>query len=190
MDKNIMQEILRGKFEQNDEGGMYLPGAKVNIGGVFANWLNDDVEDTQYSGNIVVDEGLNHILDVALSNATQESTWYVGIYKNNYTPVAGDTASVFAGAGKGNEINSEIDEIVRPTFVDAGASGKIITNTASPAVFTANQAVTAYGAFLISDNVLGGLTGVLCSASLFASQRDMVDTDVLNVTYQLQIADA
>lgn len=189
MDKNIRNEILRRKFEET-ESGIFLPGAKVTIGGVFTNWLNDDVEDKQSSHNIVVNEGLNHILDAVFSNGTQQSTWYIGIYKNNYTPLAGDTASVFAGAGKGNEINAEVDETVRATYVEPGPAGQAITNTASPAVFTANQAVTAYGAFLISNNVLGGLTGVLAAASLFTAQRDLVNTDVLNVTYELQIADA
>lgn len=189
MDKNLKKEILRRKFEKT-ETGIYLPGAKVNIGGVFSNWVNDDIEDIQHSGNRVVNQGLNHILDVVFSNATQQSTWYVGIYKNNYPPQATDTASVFAGAGKGNEISTEVDEAVRQTYVEPGASSQAITNTASPATFTANQAVTVYGAFLISDNVMTGLTGVLAAASLFTAQRDLVNTDVLNVTYELQINDA
>lgn len=190
MNKHLRDEILRRKFEYDDEGGLYLPLAKVKIGGVFANWVNDDEEDKQYSGNIVVNEGLNHILDVTFSNGSQESSWYVGIYKNNYTPLAGDTASVFAGAGKGNEITTEVDETTRQAYTEPGPSGQAITNVASPATFTANQAVTAYGAFLISNNTMGGLTGVLAAASLFSAQRDLVNTDVLNVTYELQIADA
>jgi hypothetical protein len=190
MDKNLKNEILRRKFEMTEDGSLFLPAAKVMIGGVFSNWVNDDIDDIQHSSNIVVNEGLNHILDIVFSNGTQQSTWYVGIYKNNYTPLAGDTASVFAGAGKGNEIIAEVDETVRETYVEPGPAAQAITNTASPASFTANQAVTAYGAFLISEGTMGGLTGVLAAASLFAAQRDLVNTDVLNVTYELQIADA
>lgn len=189
IDNNLKKEILRRKFEKT-ETGIFLPGAKVNIGGVFSNWLNDDEDGIIHSGNIVVNEGLNHILDIVFSNGTQQATWYVGLYKNNYTPLATDTASVFAGVGKGNEITTEVNEVVRQTYTEPGPSGQAITNVASPATFTANQAVTAYGAFLISDNTMGGVTGVLAAASLFPAQRDMVNTDVLNVTYELQIADA
>lgn len=190
MDKNIAKEILRRKFERTESGELYLPGAKVFVGGVFGNWVNDDIEDKQYSGNIVVDQGLNHLLDVAISNGTQQSTWYVGIFKNNYSPVAGDTASDFAGAGKGNEANAEIDEAVRQTYVEPGVSNKAITNTASPAVFTANTSVSIWGGFLISDNVLGGTSGVLLAASRFPAVRNLINTDILNITYELQIADA
>ena len=151
---------------------------------------NGEVIHTQEVDNIVVDEGLNHMLDVALSNGSQNSTWYLGIYKNNYTPVAGNTASTFAGAGVANEISSEVDETTRPIWTEAGASAKSITNSASPAVFTANTTVAAYGAFLISNATMGGTTGVLMSAAKFAAVRNLVDTDVLNVTYTLTIADA
>lgn len=190
MNEHLKNEILRKKFEKDDNNGLYLPGAKVHIGGVFGHWVNDDIDNIQYDGNIVVDEGLNHILDVALSNGTQNTVWYVGLYKNNYTPVAGDIATSFAGSGKGNEINAEINETARPTYQDGGVSAKSITNSGSPAVFTANTTVTAYGAFLISDSTLGGLTGTLCAASKFSAQRDLIATDVLNVIYQLNIADA
>ncbi len=190
MNEHLAKEILKGKFEKTDRGELYLPGSHVFIGGVFGHWLNDDVEGIQYDGNIVVDEGLDHILDVALSNGTQNSNWYVGIFKNNHTPVAGDVAASFAGAGVAGEIITEVDESARQAYTDAGVSSQQITNTASPATFTANQSVAAYGAFLISDNTMGGLSGVLCAASKFTAVRNLVDTDVLNVTYQLTIADA
>lgn len=162
------------------------------VGGAFGyeHFREGKLLDSGYSGNIVVDEGLTDILDVALSNGTQKSTWYVGIFKNNYTPVAGDVASTFAGVGVANEVTTEVDETTRPTWTDAGVSAKSVTNSASPAVFTANTSVSVYGAFLISNNTMGGLTGTLCAASKFASVRSLVNTDVLNITYTLTIADA
>lgn len=189
MNRSLLKDLAKGKFEKT-ENGIFVPVANVMIGGAFVHWLNDDYEDRQVDCNIVVNEGLNHILDVTLSAATQLTSWYVGIFKNNYTPVAGDVASTFAGSGKANEITTEIDETTRPAWTEAGPSSQTITNSASPAAFTANTTVTAYGAFLISNNTKGGLTGTLMAASKFAAQRDMVSTDVLNVTYTLSIADA
>lgn len=187
-----MQEV---KFEMSPELREALEKgdvASIKIGGAFGyeHIRNGEVIASGYSPNIVVDEGLTHILDVAMSNGTQDTTFYVGIYKNNYTPVAGDVASTFAGAGVANEISTEIDETVRETWTEAGVSSKSITNSASPASFTANATVSAYGAFLINNNVLGGLTGKLIAASKFAAVRNLVNTDILNVTYTLTIADA
>lgn len=170
----------------------YNSGSAVKAGGFFVveHVRNGEVIDTQISENIVVDEGLTHILDVALSGGSQDTTWFVGIFKNNYTPVAGNVASTFADAGVAGEATTEIDETTRPAWTEAGVTSKTITNSASPATFTANTTVSIYGAFLISDNTLGGTTGTLMAASKFSSVRNLLSTDVLNITYTLTIADA
>lgn len=176
-------EALRKKMERKDNfrAGGYFTIEHIRDGKVI------HTEDTP---NIVVDEGLTYILDVALSNATQNANHYIGIFKNNYTPVAGDVAATFAGAGVANEISTEVDETTRPAWTEAGVTSKTITNSASPAAFTANTTVSVYGAFLISNNTMGGTSGKLIAASKFAAVRNLVSTDVLNVTYTLTIADA
>jgi hypothetical protein len=167
---------------------------KTKVGGVFhfEHVRNGEVIDTWDEENIVVDEGLDHILDVGLSNGTQSSTWYVGIFKNNYTPVAADVASTFAGAGKANEVTAttDVDETVRETWTDAGVSSQSVTNSASPASYNAAASISVYGAFLIDNSTIGGLTGTLFAASKFTAVRNLVATDVLNVTYTLSAADA
>lgn len=170
----------------------YENGSSVKAGGYFTaeHIRNGEVIHREDSPNIVVDEGLTYILDTALSGGTQKTSWYIGIFKNNYTPIAANVAATFAGSGVANEISTEVDETARPAWTEAGVSAKSITNSASPAAFTANQSVSVYGAFLISDNTMGGTTGTLCAASKFASVRNLLDTDVLNITYTLSIADA
>lgn len=194
MNENLKKEILARKFEKTDDGQLYMPGAKVFVGGVFANWVNDDIEDKQYSGNIVVNEGLDYFLNTGIANQTQEANWYIGVFQNNYTPQATDTGADFAGGAKGNEAGAtEFDEANRPAYTLPGAtSTQSLTNTASPATFTvsAAQTPTIYGAFLISTNIFGDTTGTLCAASQFAASRALIASDVLNVTYELQIADA
>lgn len=192
MEKSLIKELHSREVEVMYNGTLYLPKAKVLIGGTFNHWLNDDLSTLQHDPNIVVDEGLNHTLDVTLSAATQLTTWYVGIYKNNYTPVAGDTASTFAGAGVANEVTAttDVDETVRETWVEAGVTAKSITNSASPASYTAAGALAINGAFLISNNTIGGTTGTLFAASKFAATRNLIATDVLNITYTINIADA
>jgi hypothetical protein len=146
------------------------------------------VVDSWEDSNIVVDEGLNYILDSSLSAATVITTWYLGLFKNNYTPIAGNVAATFPGSGVANEATTEYNEAIRPTWVDAGASAKTLTNSASPAVFTFNTPVTIYGAFLVSTNTKGGTTGKLASASKFSTARSMVASDILQVTYTLTVS--
>ncbi|MBT8449656.1 MAG: hypothetical protein KJO69_08195 [Gammaproteobacteria bacterium] len=190
MDHNVNIELSPELRAAIEDGSIDI--SKLKVGGAFG-WehiRNGEVIDSGYEGNIVTDEGLTYILDVALSNGSANATHYLGIYKNNYTPLSTDTASTFAGAGVANEISTEVDETTRPTWVEAGVATKSITNSASPAAFTANATVSAYGAFLISNNTMGGLTGKLVAASKFTAVRNLVNTDVLNVTYTLTIADA
>lgn len=160
---------------------------KLRVAGYFnyEHIRDGKVIDTWQEPNLVVDEGINYALDAAFSGGTPITSWYVGVYKNNYTPLAANAAATFAGAGVANEANSEYNEATRPAWTEAGVSAKTITNTASPAAFTFNTTVTIYGAFLISNNTKGGTTGTLAAASKFTSGRNMLSADILNVTYTL-----
>ena len=163
---------------------------KLTLAGVytFEHIRDGKVIDAWEDNNIVVDEGLNYILDAALSGGSPLTTWYVGLFKNNYTPVYNNVASTFAGAGVANEVTTEYTEATRPVWVEAGAAAKTITNSASPAVFTFGTGVTVYGSFLISNATKGGTTGTLASASKFGTARVMLAADKLNVTYSLTVS--
>jgi hypothetical protein len=164
-----------------------LEVSSISPGGYFTfeHYRDGVMIDTWDTKNIVTDQGLNYILDAALSGATPATTHYIGLFKNNYTPVAGDTAALFPGGGVASEANTEYNEATRPTWSEAGVSAKVITNSASPAAFTFNTSVTIYGAFLVSTNTKAGTTGVLIAASKFGASRALINGDVLNVTYTL-----
>lgn len=184
MDKSLKAEILSGN------SGIIVP-ANAAVRVEFKHWITRDGVDLEpmVDTNIVVNEGLDHILGVALANVTQNTTWYLGLFKNNYTPVAADVAATFPTVGFADEANAEYDELTRPTYVTPGVSAQALTNSAAPGTFTFNTNQDIYGAFLISDSTKGATTGVLCSASRFASVRSMQTTDVLNVQYDFTIAD-
>jgi hypothetical protein len=171
---NLTKEILQGKFEKTEKDGeIYLPQAKVFIGGAFEYWLND--EEHYADGNIVVNEGLDHLLDVTLSNGTQKANWFVSIFKANYTPVSTDTAQ---------NISTNSTEVV--------GSGDVAETARQAWVEPATGTLTAYGAFLISTSAYGnGISSdKLLAASAFSAPRSMIATDILNVTYTLNVADA
>jgi len=187
--KELRTKFANHNYEVTDDGQLLLPGANLLIGGVFANrvkhagvWTPWDV-----SGNIMVDQGLDHILDVAFSSATQLTTWYIAPFEGNYTPVSTDTgANITANSTE----STAYTESVRQTWVEAGVTAQSITNSASTADFSINATKTMYGAFLVSDSVKSGTTGTLAAASRFAASRSVVNLDTLSVTYTLTAADA
>lgn len=128
--------------------------------------------------NIVVNQGLNDLLDVTLSGATQDTTWFVGLTDGTPTVAAADT---LASHGGWVEVTA-YDETNRVAWVDAGASSQSITNSASPADFTINANGTDVGgAFLAGVNT--GTSGRLYAAGAFtAGDKSLDDNDVLSVT--------
>jgi hypothetical protein len=137
--------------------------------------------------NIVVDEGLNDILDVYLSGATQSTSWYVGLKGSNQTPAAGWNA---AGIGTQFTEFTAYTEGTRQAWTEAGVSSKQITNSASPAQFNINNTGTVYGAFIINNNTKGGATGKMWCCSNFDASRAVANGDLLKVTYTVTSADA
>lgn len=135
--------------------------------------------------NLVVNQGLNDILNVYFNNGTVKPTWYMGIFQGNYTPQSTDTASNVAA---NSTESSSYSSATRPQWSPAAPSGQSITNSASPATYTFTASVTIYGAFLISSNVIGGTAGTLFSEATFASPKAVVNGDQLLLTYTFNAA--
>jgi hypothetical protein len=137
--------------------------------------------------NMVVDEGLNDILDVYLSAASQSTNWYVGLKGSNQTIAAGWNA-----AGIGTQFTEFVDynEATRPAWSEGGVASKQITNSGSPAEFNINSSGTVYGAFIINNSTKGGSTGKMWCISDFDASRSVASSDLLKVTYTITAADA
>lgn len=161
--------------------------APLSIGGFFTieHVRDGKVIDKWEEHNLVVNEGLDHILDAVLHGSAQNASWFVGIFEGNYTPVGSDISADIAA----NAVESiAYDEVSRPAWDEAAASAQSITNSANKATFTINASKVIYGAFLISEGTKGGATGVLFAASRFAVARTVVDDDQLLVTYTVAAA--
>jgi hypothetical protein len=167
---------------QRSEGGVLLPMAGLLVGGVFhgQHVRDGQVIDEWEDRNLVVNEGLNHLLDVYFRGATQITTWYLGIFEANYTPVAGVTAATITAAS--TECTA-YDEATRQAYDEAAPASQSITNSASKATFTFNATKTIYGAFLVSASAKSATTGKLFSAAQFSSSKAVVDDDQLLLTY-------
>lgn len=138
--------------------------------------------------NIIVDEALAYVLDVALQGGTQIPTWYMAPYKNNYTPISTNVGTSFPTAGVANEM-TDYDEATRGAFVPTLVLTPPlnVNNIASRAEFTFNNVVAQdlYGAFMISTSAKGDLTGTLFAAKKFPTVKNVIDDEILRVGYTI-----
>lgn len=130
--------------------------------------------------NLVVDEGLDDVLDKYLKGSTYTAAHYVGLTDGTPTVAAGDTMASHAGW---TEVVA-YDEAVRQTATWGTVSSKSVDNSASKAVFTISaNSTTVGGCFLSTDDTRGGSTGTLYGGGAFtAGDKSLDDDDVLNVT--------
>lgn len=163
-------------------GGVLMPAPSMKFGGVFHGQIirKGRVIDEWEDRNLVVNEGLNHILDVVFHGSTQVGTWYCGVFEGNYTPVATVTAATITAAS--TECTAYAAS-TRVEWVEAAASSQSITNSASRASFVFNATKTIYGAFLVSASAKSATTGTLLSAARFSSAKSVESTDELLLTY-------
>lgn len=168
-------------------GGVLMPANKLAAQGRFIveHWRQGELLDVSEDLNLVVNEGLNSMLDIMFHGATQITTWYIGLFEGNYTPVASVTAATITAAATES---TAYDESTRQEYVEAAASGQSITNSANKATFTINATKTIYGAFLASASAKSATSGTLFAASRFTSSKAVVDDDQLLVTYQIDLS--
>lgn len=163
-------------------GGILMPEHKINVGGKFTGQIVRDgqIIDEWEDHNLVVNEGLNHLLSVLFNGGTQVTTWYLGVFEGNYTPVATVTAATITAAA--TECTA-YDEATRQAYDEAAPASQSITNAASKATFTFNAAKTIYGAFLASASAKSATSGTLFSAARFGTAKTVADDDQLLLTY-------
>src|SRR6056297_618322 len=166
-----------------------IPAGNLRVGGVFNGQIVRDGEviDEFDCNNLVVNEGLNSLLDIYLGGDAAIPTWYLGLFQGNYTPVATITAAAIAATATECV---DYDEANRATFSPANAGSQTITNAATRATFTFNDARTVYGAFLVSSSTKNGTAGVLFSAARFGTAKNVVPADQLLLTFSFSASSA
>lgn len=130
--------------------------------------------------NLVVNEGLNALNDIMFHGSTQITTWYLGLFEGNYTPVATVTAATISSAATET---TAYTSSTRREYVEAASSSQVTTNSANRASFVFNAAKTIYGAFMVSSSTKSGTGGTLFSASRFSSSKSVESGDELLLTY-------
>src|SRR3974390_3460210 len=168
---------------------LLLPQAKTLVGGRMLGQIIGDsqVIDEFEVKNIVVNQGLNYLLGAALGAQSVVTAWYIGLFSNNYTILASDTAAtISANSGEVTQYTAG----TRQTWSSAPPASQSISNSATQASFTFNSTLAVYGAFLISSSAINGTSGTLFSGAQFGSAKAVVNSDILQLTYTFTAASA
>jgi hypothetical protein len=157
----------------------------IRLVGIFHIWCygpDGQLKWEDEGRNLVVNVGLQHLLDVTFTGAAQVDPWYIGLVNGpgsgtTYDP--GDTLSSHAGWTENSAYSGSRKEY------DETRSSQTMSNSSSKAQFSiTSDSQTLAGAFLCS--VSSGTAGTLFSAADFTGGDKAANNgDTLEVTYEI-----
>lgn len=143
--------------------------------------------------NIFPTLGIGRMLTVYFHDIAKaaEEIFYVGIFKANVTPAAGDTAAAKLGAAgtylECQDADYDLPLTDKPAYTTVDTETATITNAAAKAEFTMAATITVYGAFLGTSKAKTAVDGYLTAAKRFVASRAVIDNDVLSITYEISV---
>ena len=138
--------------------------------------------------NLIVTEGLNYLLAAALDAAAQKTTLYIALFGGNVTPLAAWTGANWVA--NATEFTNYV-EAARQVWDKGDAVAGSISNTATPAVFTAGVGGgTVRGAALVEASAKSATTGILIAAARFLTDKVLAETEELRVKYTISATSA
>ena len=157
--------------------------------GRLAEWELVFVEDYD---NLIVNQGLNHLLDVHFHAATQITTWYIALLGASGGTINA-TQTYQNSMSTGNDEVVNYDEAARQAFVEGAPSGQSIDNVGNEAVFTVSSGgLTVGGGALVSDSTKNdnGAGPFMYSKGAFTGgDQTLSEGGTLTVTLTLTAAD-
>lgn len=136
--------------------------------------------------NLIPDVGRDYILNAALNGGTQYTTWYIGLYEANRTPIVSDTMATLI-ADCQESVSYASPGNLRLTLEDGALSGGVWSNLASVAEFTFTAAKTIRGGFISSNAARGSTAGMLLSAVKNSTDKPIEIGEILRVTAGLSL---
>ena len=141
MNKHDLQDDLQAGNYEATEQGVYFPKQGIVARGEYFDRINGGEWHT--TGNLVVNEGLTHLLNVALGSTAKPAGYYLALFSGATAPAANWTAANFASVA--SEIVSMTEgytNATRPSWTPANTSTNSIDNFASVASLTIATAAT------------------------------------------------
>lgn len=186
LSRDLARALRNNDYEVIDEGSIFVPKQNIRIAGEFVHSVNGC--DERRDANLIVDEGLQQLLDVNFNSGTPITAWYCGLYSGNVSPVNTWTA---ANVTANSTEFTNYTQSTRVAWTSNGAASlgpNSVSNSSSTAAFTIGTGGgTVWGAFLASASAKSATSGKLNSASKFASSRTLLAADVLNIAYTVSM---
>jgi hypothetical protein len=172
------------EFRYDEDKGLFVPKAKHFGIFTFEHFRKGEKIDEWQADNTATNEGLIWLLNLGFTATVANQNWYCGLFSNNYTPLATDTASSIVGnAGEFTGYTGG----ARPAFTPAAAAQPTpsLNNNNTKASFTFNASGTLIGSFIISSATPNSNTGILYAAAQFPSSKNVSNTDNILMSYAL-----
>lgn len=186
--KELAAAIHHENFDVTAEG-IFFPKQGVMASGEYFDRINGG--DWERTPNLIVTEGLAHILSVALGATAKPAGYYLALFSGAAAPAANWTAASFAAAA--SEIVSMTEGYTSPTRPVWTPPASTATNSidnmaaiASVTMATAGQ-LNVSGAAMLTNSTRGGTTGKLISATKYAAERVFQNGDTYDIGYRLSL---
>mgnify|MGYP001773502569 CR=1 FL=1 len=185
--KELAQAMNKELYDVTNEG-VYFPKQGVLASGEYFDRINGG--DWQRTPNLIVNEGLSHILNVALGATAKPAGYFLALFSGSAAPANNWTAANFASVA--SEIVSMTEGYTgptRPAWTSSNTSGNSIDNmgaVASLTIATTSQ-LNVTGAALLTNSTRGGTTGALISATKYPVARVFQDGDTYDVGYRVSL---
>lgn len=143
--------------------------------------------------NMIVLEGLAHILNVALGSTAKPAGYYLALFSGAAAPAANWTAATFAAvASEIVSLTEGYSSPTRPVWTPVNTATSSIDNMAAVATVTIKTAgqLNVSGAALLTNSTRGGTTGALVSATKYAAARTFQNDDVYDIGYRVSLTSA
>lgn len=186
--KELALAIHNETFDVTAEG-IFFPKQGVMASGEYFDRINGGEWDR--TPNLVVTEGLAHILSVALGATAKPAGYFLALFSGAAAPAANWTAASFAAAA--SEIVSMTEGYTSPTrpawTPPSSTATNSIDNMAAVAQVTIATAgaLNVTGAAMLTNSTRGGTTGALISATKYAAPRTFQNGDTYDIGYRLSL---
>ena len=185
--QELAAELRAERFDLTPEG-VYFPRQSVLAAGEYFDRVNGG--EWTRTPNLVVNEGMAHILNVALGATAKPAGYFLALFNGAATPQANWTAAGFAAtAGEVVSMSEGYTSPTRPAWTPGVAATNSIDNMAAVATVTiaATSQINVTGAAMLTSSVRGGTTGVLVSATRYAAERTFQNGDTYDIGYRLSL---
>lgn len=186
--RNELAKALRNEIYDITEEGLYFPQQGVLASGEYFDRVNGG--DWSVTPNLIVDEGLTHILNVALGATVKPTSYHLALFSGSAAPAPNWTAANFASVASEIVSMSEgYTNPTRPVWTPTDTSTNSIDNmeaVASLTIATSSQ-LNVTGAALLTNSSRGGTTGKLISATKYTAPRVFQNNDTYDVGYRLSL---